>query len=397
MKEWTNWSGSLRFKPATFLQPRTEEELCAMVHQSHAQGVKVRVAGAGHSSSALVKTEETLFRLDHFKGIVSINEQAQTATLRTGMTVHEANSALQEVNLALFNTGDVDVQMLAGAIATGTHGSGRKLQNLSSMLTGVRLINNEGQIESYTEEEHPERMKALRVSLGSLGIFTEITVKVLPVFELKRLEFFTDVDTCMAQFDHVADDNRNADFYWYPRSDETKIRVLNEPGKGSAKFDFNTYCSKSEQGLVGEILPRHRELKFEEMEYALPREAGLACFREVRKRIKDRHRKEVAWRVLYRVIAADDNYLSPHQGRESVSISLHHHAGLPFEAFFNDIEPIFLDHNGRPHWGKKHNLTASQIKPRYPHWNDFLRVRNLMDADGTFLNDHLKSLLGYDK
>lgn len=397
MNEWTNWSGSLKFKPAAILQPHHEEELAAMVQQAHARGVKVRVAGAGHSSSPLVKTNETLFRLDRFKGIVSVDHQAQTATLRTGMTVHEANSALQEINLALFNTGDVDVQMLAGAIATGTHGSGRQLQNLSSMLTGVRLINNKGEIESYTEMEHPERMKALRVSLGSLGIFTEITVKVLPVFELKRMEFFTDVDTCMAEFDRVADNNRNTDFYWYPRSDETKIRVLNEPGKGSTVFDFNTYCLKSEQGLVGEILPRHRELKFEEMEYALPREAGLACFREVRKRIKDRHRKEVAWRVLYRVIAADDSYLSPHEGRESVSISLHHHAGLPFEAFFNDIEPIFVHHDGRPHWGKKHNLTATNIKTRYPHWNDFLRIRKLMDAEGMFLNEHLKTLLGYEQ
>jgi hypothetical protein len=292
MDEWTNWSGSLKFKPSTFLQPSHEDELRQIMQRAYREGRKVKIAGAGHSSSPLVKTDQLLLRLDHFKGIVSRDELAQTATLKTGMTVHDANSALQELNLALFNTGDVDVQMLAGAISTGTHGSGRKLQNLSSMLTGVRLINYKGDVETYSEADHPERMKAIRVSLGSLGIFTEITVKVLPVFELKRFEFFTDVDTCLHHFDQIADDNRNADFYWYPRSDETKIRVLNEPGKGSTSFNFQHRCTKSEQGLVGEILPRHRDLKFDEMEYSLPREAGLECFQAVRKRIKDRHRKE---------------------------------------------------------------------------------------------------------
>jgi len=300
--------------------------------------------------------------------------------------------ALQDLGLALFNTGDVDVQTLAGAISTGTHGSGRKLQNLSSMLTAVKMINYRGDVLSFSDKTDLEAMKAIRVSLGSLGVFTELTVKILPLFKLRRVEVFTSTEICMRHFDQLADQNRNVDFYWYPRRDDVKLRVLNEPGEGTAIFEFPNKCRTEEEGWVGEILPRKRDLKFDEMEYALPRESGMQCFQEVRKRIKERHRKDVAWRVLFRTIAPDANYLSPHYNRESVSISLHHNAGLPFEKFFSDIEPIFISHGGRPHWAKKHNLTAKEIHKLYPEWNKFHEVRRSLDPERYFMNDYLTKL-----
>ncbi len=293
----------------------------------------------------------------------------------------------------MFNTGDVDVQTLAGAIATGTHGSGRALQNMASVLQGVRMVNCHGEVAEYTEQQHPYIMKAARVSLGALGIFAEITVRVVPLFKLRRLELCTDTDVCLQYFIELTSENRNVDFYWYPRSDESKIRILNEPGQGTQTFSFKYNCKDEGEGWVGDILPRKRELKFDEMEYALPLESGLACFQEVRERIKAKHRKDVAWRVLVRIIAADDNYLSPHYGRESVSISLHHNAGLPFEEFFADIEPIFIDHGGRPHWAKKHNLKAAQLQPLYPQWKAFHEVRRTIDPQGFFMNDYLNEIL----
>jgi FAD/FMN-containing dehydrogenase len=392
MQDWVNWSGSLRFAPAEFLKPQHEQELQQIIKKVFTEGNKLKLAAAGHSSSPLVKTSHVLLHLHYFKGIIHYDKAQQLATLRTGMTVHEANTALQKINLALFNTGDVDVQTLAGAISTGTHGSGVKLQNLSSMLEGVRMIDYKGDIKIFSDHQHPDIMRALRVSLGALGVFTEITVKVLPLFKLKRQELCTDIEQCLNNFDTLADENRNVDFYWYPRSDEAKIRILNEPGNGSQVFAFKYHCMEEEEGWVGEILPRHRELKFDEMEYALPREAGLPCFREVRKRIKERHRKEVAWRVLFRTIAADRNYLSPHYGRDSVSISLHHHAGLPYKEFFEDIEPVFIAYGGRPHWAKIHNLTAGHLQKLYPEWNRFQDIRKALDPEGFFMNEHLNEL-----
>lgn len=393
MQEWTNWSGSLRFTSQEYVRPEDEDMLAAVIRRSHAAGKKIRLAAAGHSSSPLVATPDMLLHLHHFKGLVSYDAIRRTATFRTGTTIHEANMELQRVGLALFNTGDVDVQTLAGAIATGTHGSGRALQNLASILQGVRMIDYEGNVQVFSEETHADVMRAMRVSLGALGIFTEITVSVLPLFRLRRLELCTDVETCLEHFDALSEENRNVDFYWYPRSDEIKVRVLNEPGRGTRSFPVSFRCVDEEEGFVGEILPRKRTLKFDEMEYALPREQGMACFREVRKRMKDKHRRTVAWRVLYRTIAADQNYLSPHYGRDSVSISLHHNAGLPFEAFFNDIEPIFRAHGGRPHWAKKHNLRAEHLQGLYPEWSTFRAIRKSFDPEGCFMNDHLRELL----
>jgi FAD/FMN-containing dehydrogenase len=391
-KEWVNWSGSLKFTPQAFHEPHDEHELCQIIKQAYTAGKKIRLAGAGHSSSPLVKTSQQLIHLGKLKGITRYDKEQGSASLKTGMTVHEANQALQQVGLALFNTGDVDIQFLAGAISTGTHGSGLTLQNLSSMLQGVRLINYKGDVHEYSQEEHPEIMKALRVSLGSLGIFTEITVKTLPLFRLKRLDICTHVEHCLQHFHTLAEKNRNVDFYWYPRSDMAKIRILNEPGKGDISLSFPHTIVDEEEGWVGEVLPRHRELKFDEMEYALPQEAGIECFSEIRKRVKAKHRKEVAWRILYRIIASDDNYLSPHYGRESVSISLHHNAGLPFEDYFNDIEPIFQQYNGRPHWGKKHSMKAAALQKRYPKWEAFQEIRRSFDPEDFFINDHLREL-----
>jgi FAD/FMN-containing dehydrogenase len=342
-----------------------------------------------------VETSQTLIHLHHFNDIVRYDKEKQTVTLKAGMTIHDSNAGLQKIDLALFNTGDVDVQTLAGAISTGTHGSGRKLQNLSSVLECVRLVDYKGDVRVFSQQHHPEIMKAMRVSLGVFGIFTEITVNVLPLFKLKRLELCTDIDTCLCHFDRLADENRNVDFYWYPRSDEAKIRILNEPGKGSKTFPFKFNCQHEEEGWVGEVLPRSRELKFDEMEYALPAESGLVCFQEIRKRIKEKHRREVAWRVLVRTISSDQNYLSPHYGRDSVSISVHHNAGLPFDEFFRDIEPIFTDHDGRPHWAKKHYLKGMQLRKLYPEWNKFHEIRKWLDPDGFFMNPHLNEMFEY--
>jgi FAD/FMN-containing dehydrogenase len=392
MKNWSNWSGSLVFNPREYYEPESEDELAEILRSARSHDRKIRLAAAGHSSSPLVETSDILIHLGKMKSLVAVDKDKRTATFQAGIKVQEANHELQKRGYALFNTGDVDVQALAGAIATGTHGSGKRLQNLASMLKGCRMIAADGTIKSFTEERDPDLMRAMRVSLGALGLFTEITLDIVPLFKLHRREFFTSTDECVGFFDMLCEENRNADFYWYPRRDDVKIRLLNEPGQGSESIPVSRFCEKQEEGLVGEILPKKRELKFDEMEYALDREAGMACFQEVRKRVKTKHRKEVAWRILYRVIAEDNNYLSPHNGRPSVSISLHHNAGLPFDAYFRDIEPIFIDHGGRPHWAKKHNLSASALRGLYSDWQVFHSIRKDLDPDGFFMNDHLTKI-----
>ena len=309
------------------------------------------------------------------------------------MTVHDAGRALRKIGLATHNVGDVDVQTLVGAIGTGTHGTGYQLQNLSTMLIGMRMVNARGEIVEYSFEDDPEFLRAARVSLGTLGIFTAIRLRLLPAFQLRRREWCTHIDETLAHLDELMAENRNFDFYWYPRSDRSKLRTWNPPDERPDQIPY-AECIEDQTGWSHEVLPKTRAVKFDEMEYALPAEAGPLCFQEIRTRVKERWRKEVAWRVLYRTIAPDDTYLSPAYGRQTVTISLHHNAGLPFQEYFSDIEPIFRAYGGRPHWGKKHTLKETDLRQLYPKWDDFQTVRKRMDPDCIFLNDYLRQLFG---
>jgi FAD/FMN-containing dehydrogenase len=391
--EWQNWSRSLKFTPGKFIQPETEEEAIQVIQHAAEKKQQIRLVGKGHSSMPLVETDKTLLSLEKLKRILHHDNNEHEATILPGMTVKEAGKALYEKGLSMHNTGDVDVQMVAGAIGTGTHGSGQHLPNLSAMLIGGRLIDGMGRIKDFSIEDDPEFIDAIRVALGSLGFLTRMRLKLQPAFQLHRLEWCTHVDNCMEHLDELIHDHRNFDFYWYPRNDLVKLRTLNFPGEGPNDIPYAKQV-KEENGWIHEILPRIRVLKYDEMEYAIPKEAGPECFREIRKRIKDKHRHYVGWRVLYRTIKGDQTWLSPFYGRDSVTIAILQNVGLEYWAYFKDIEPIFQAYGGRPHWGKKHTMTASQLQPLYPQWDNFLKLREKMDPHGIFLNDHLKELFG---
>ena len=141
------------------------------------------------------------------------------------------------------------------------------------------------------------------------------------------------------------------------------------------------------------VLPSLREERFVEMEYAVPAAAGPEALLELRELMR-RHPPEILCPVEYRSLAADDVWLSPACGRDSVTLSVHQGAGLPFEAFFRDAEAVFRNHAGRPHWGKWHRCDAETLAGLYPHWEDFHAVRREVDPQGRFLNPYLKELFG---
>lgn len=329
-------------------------------------------------------------------GLMDYDRQHHQATLGAGTKLHDAGVILHGVGLAMENLGDVDTQTIAGVIATGTHGSGRKLQNISATLIGVRAVTGTGEIVDWSIEQQPEYIRAARVSMGLLGIFTAVRLQLQRTHELRRREYCARTDDCLAHLDEIADAHRNFDFYWYPRRDEVKLRTLNPPELPPLAMPF-ARCIKEQCGFSHTIIARERELKFEELEYFVPAEAGVACFQEVRRRILSQHRQQVGWRVLYRFIAQDDGYLSPVYNRDSVAISVHQNAGLPYQAYFDDIEAIVRAHAGRPHWGKKHSLHGEALADLYPRWADFMQLRRRFDPDGVFLSESMSRLLGEER
>jgi FAD/FMN-containing dehydrogenase len=391
--EWVNWSGSLRFTPQQRVAPAHESELAGLVRRAAAEGRTVRAVGHGHSSTALVQTEDLLVSLDRMSGLLHVDRETCTATLGAGTQLDEAGRLLREAGLAMEHLGDIDQQALAGVIATGTHGSGRKLHNLAAPVIGVRMISAAGELIEWNAEREPELLRAARVSLGAIGIQTALTLRLIPAYQLHKRVFCAHVEDALAHMHELADANRSVDFYWYPRRDDVKIRLLNMPGQQIPALPWATLLEE-EQGWSAEIIPNRRELRFEELEYALPAEAAIDCFCAVRERIKERHRQSVAWRVLFRYVAADDAYLSTAHGRETVTISILQNATLPYWPYFLDIEPIFQQFGGRPHWGKHHTAGPAYLRRVYPEWERFQQIRRTLDPNGVFLNPYLSGLFG---
>ena len=391
--EWRNWSGSVAFAPERVCTPADTAAVAAIVRDAHARGDGVRAVGAGHTSNAQLVSSGVLVSTGALCGIVAHDRAALTATVRAGTPLQDLGRDLYEHDLALPNFGDIASQTVGGAIATGTHGTGRDQPNLSRMLVGATLVDGRGYLRTIGRDE-TARLRAARVALGTLGIVVEATLSLVPTFDVERREYACGTDATLARLDEFVAGNRSFDFYWYPRRDDCKLRFVNAVDGGTPAPD-GARLVEFVSGRGHEIIPTHTGIphRFEECEYAVPLEAGPACFRAVRERILARWRATVGWRVLYRTVAADDSYLSPASGRDTATISLHQNASLPWCEYFADLEPVFRDHGGRPHWAKKHTMDAEALAPLYPAWNEFARIRRRFDPDGTFLTPYLHRLL----
>lgn len=404
-RSFVNWSGSVSCTPALFAEPASEAEVRDLVLRARADGMKCRPVGSGHSSSPLVCTDGIMISLDRLTGMIA--EDGDLATVWAGTKLSELGQVLYDAGLAMDNLGDVDYQTIAGATATGSHGTGLGFGNLSTQIVGVRLVTGTGETLDITPEQNADLLPAARLSLGVLGVVTRITLDVQPSYRLRRQSWCAHVDWTLDHLEELQRTNRNMDFYWYPRSDHTQIRVLNRVDGGPEQaienlidgvgrrsdHVFPPIRRENRVGPTHRTIPRRRELRFEEIEYMLPAEAFSACFAEIRRRIKERHRRYVGWRVLVRTVAADDIWLSSAYGRATVSIACLQNASLPYREYFQDMEAVFRHHGGRPHWGKKHWLTARELRELYPRWDDFHKVRRRLDPDGVFLTPQLARLL----
>jgi len=177
---WSNWSGSVACTPTGVEAPADEAALAGLVRRAAHEGRTVRASGSGHSQSPLVATDHYVVDLGAFRGLHAVDAARREALLGAGTILKDAGPLLHAHGLALENLGDVDVQTLAGAVSTGTHGTGHTLGNLSSRVVGIRAVRADGEVASWEKAEDPEGLQAARVSLGLLGIFTALRVRCVP-------------------------------------------------------------------------------------------------------------------------------------------------------------------------------------------------------------------------
>ncbi|MES0874821.1 D-arabinono-1,4-lactone oxidase [Sinimarinibacterium thermocellulolyticum] len=420
---WQNWSGYLHALPTRRLVPQSEDELASLLKSAPAP---IRPVGAGHSFTALVPTAGSLLSLRNFSGLLAHDAETLTASFGAGTRLGDVGPALDAIGQALANMPDIDSQTLSGAIATATHGTGRGLGALHSYVTGLRLVTPRGEVLDCSAERNPQVFAAARVSLGSLGVITQLTLRNVPTHRLRRRVWFEPLEQLLERFDELTRQHHSFEMYYLPfcstavaiaidptdapisprgeEQDNDAVMQLKRardwlswwPGLRRRVLDLATQDLTPEDAvdLWYRIFPSSREVRFNEMEYHLDAQALIPAFRRVRECIETRHHAEF-FPIELRVVRGDDAWLSPFQGHEvSGSIAIHrYHLEDPLP-YFADIEPIFQSYDGRPHWGKMHTLDAARLASLYPRWADFLALRAELDPEGRMLNPYLRTLFG---
>ncbi len=415
---WKNWSGNQQCVPANRVSPSTLAGLQDVMRTSKGT---IRCVGAGHSFSSLVPTDDTLLSIRRMSGIDSVDEQRQQATIWGGSILSEIGPALAEQNQALVNMPDIDQQTLAGAIATSTHGTGQGLGSLSSYVVGLELVTANGDLIQCSEEDNTDVFRAAQNSLGALGVITRIRMQNRSPFKLKREARWMPFDEAIEAAPKIAASNRNFEFYYFPFTGMTLGDYLNETSEPvsraeeidgnsgvmdlKAARDYLSWSSKLRELILGAymktidpevnvdhsyaIYATERNVRFNEMEYHMPADKGLAALKEIR-RVVERDFPEVFFPIECRFVKADDIWLSPFYQRDTVSVAVHRYFEEDYQPLFKAIEPILKAHEGRPHWGKLNTLGHDDFKARYPRWEDFKRIRKELDPEGRFLNPYLR-------
>jgi FAD/FMN-containing dehydrogenase len=448
---WQNWSGTVSAEPTRRYWPRTSDALTDAVKDAGSAGLTVRALGSGHSFTPAAATSGAALDLSGWTGIVSSDLPSGTVTVRSGTTIGALNAALDKLGLAMPNLGDIDAQTIAGAISTGTHGTGARIGGLATFVVALELVLADGSVVSCSADTRPELFAAARVGLGALGVISIVTLQCVPAFILAADERPIPLGEVMDRFGEFAADNDHFEFYWFPYGRNALVKRNNRvaPGPGgdeetgsppvrggipggrppgampawrwfleyevmenaafgalcrtgravpalikplnrlaSATLSVRSYSAPSHQVFV-----TPRRVRFVESEYAVPRESVLDVIAELRAGVP-RLGTPVMFPVEVRVAAADDIWLSTAYGRDTAYIAIHQYVGLPYQEYFRLFESIAASVGGRPHWGKMHTLDAERLATLYPRFADFLRIRDEFDPDRRFANSYLEQVLG---
>jgi L-gulonolactone oxidase len=424
----SNWARNQRCVPDAVYQPASTDEVARIVRQAHEAAQRVKVIGAGHSFTATAMTDGVMLRLDNMTQILNVDREVGQVHVQAGATLHDFCRELHNYGLALPNLGDIDVQSIAGAISTATHGTGFGLGNLATNVVAMTLVNGNGEIVELNEGD--PRISVAAVGVGALGIVCEVVLQCVTSFRLHAYETIEYLDDLLDDIPSFAESADHAEFFWMPGARRCQVKRnqrttedIQRPGKVAYFRDkyvaenlaLGTVCrvgrrwpslapriaklvssSVSERDLVDEsfkVFASPRLVRFVEMEYGIPLEYLPEAVQRVREVTKHLSFPSL-FPIEVRVSAADDIALSTGFGRLNGWIAVHQYVGAPYESYFQQVADIMDSYGGRPHWGKMHYLNAAQLCERYPRWGEFQELRAALDPDGTFRNEYLDRVLG---
>ncbi|WP_030239226.1 D-arabinono-1,4-lactone oxidase [Streptomyces sp. NRRL S-350] len=428
---WTNWAGNQSARPARTAAPGTAEELAKEILRAAEQGRTVKAVGSGHSFTAIASAGDGVqIRPHSLTAVRGIDREAGTVTVESGLPLHRLNRLLAAEGLSLTNMGDIEVQTVAGATSTGTHGTGRDSGSLAAQIRALEIVLADGTVRRCSPTEDPRLFQGARLGLGALGVITALTFGVEPAFLLSAHEQPMAFDEVLERLDDLTAVNEHFEFYWFPHTDRCSTKRNNRsqgPAAPLPRFkewledDFlsNTvwegacrvgrrfpraipsiaalasraWSDRSYTDTAHKVFTSPRRVRFVEMEYAVPRAAVAGVLREL-KALIERSDWKVSFPVEVRFAPADDLWLSTASGRDSAYIAVHLYRGTADRGYFTGVERLMTAHQGRPHWGKLHTRDAEYLAGVYPHFADFTALRDEVDPQRVFGNDYLRRVLG---
>lgn len=418
--------------PVRTESPGSEDEVVDVLTRAEREGQRVRPVGSGHSFTPIAATDGVQLRLDRLAGIRAVDQATGQVRVGAGTVLRELCRELRRHGLALDNMGDIDTQTIAGAISTGTHGTGTEHGGLSAQVVALRVVLAAGTVVDCSAIEHPELFQAARLGLGAIGILTEVTLACVPTFLLAADEHPLPLDLMLDNFSEIISAADHVEFYWFPHTVTALVKSNTRLSLGATAHPLPRWRSLLDDELMsnglfgatcalGTLAPRvvpvinavaaalvsrvtytdeapavfasPRRVRFREMEYAIDFDALPAALTEIR-RLIDSRRWRISFPLEIRAAAADEVWLSTAAGRPSAYIAVHRYRREPFAAYFLAVEQILLRFGGRPHWGKLHTLDAGGLRGLYPRFDDFQAIRNSVDPGGLFRNGYLDRVLG---
>ncbi len=401
------------------------------MRKAAAEGLTVRMAGTGHSFTAVAATDGVLLQPSGMTSIRSVDAAADLVTVEAGCPLHVLNASLLARGLSLANMGDIQVQTVAGATQTGTHGTGRDVGGMAAQVAGLELVLADGTITSCSADSPGDGLfDAARVGLGALGVITAVTFRVVPAFLLEAREEPMQWSEVISRLDELTSQNEHFEFYWFPHTEGCLTKRNNRspgPPRPLPRFRYlldDEFLSNTVFGLtcgLGRAVPgvittvnglaskalgsrsyvdaayrvftSPRRVRFKEQEYAIPRESLADVLAEIRALFARRD-----WRISFpievRVTPGDDLWLSTAFGRPSAYIAIHVFHASPHQEYFRDVEGLMTAVGGRPHWGKMHTRSAEYLRQAYPRHGDFVALRDKLDPERRFGNSYLTQVLG---
>lgn len=447
---WSNWQSDVTCQSDAYIAPENENATASFLEEQYPRGSLIRVVGNGHGFGNLTTCVDTsrtetpsyvvyLTNLDH----LHIDRESMTATVGAGWDVDDLIKELKANGLSFNYLGAERVQNIVGAISTGTHGTGSFLSNMASQVTGMRVLDSQGNLR-IINETNAEDLKAFRISLGALGLITEVTIKVQSTHLVKKTtkvlnattnypqmhneisQLYEEHDRLTVWGPHFDWDDKAQDWAiestyfasWWEPTNYTDVRncTLNYCANGCGDCKKNYICydevsdavSCPEAGLCTHQFYAEIE-HFFPIEYLLDVANNYTTFQQSQTpRMKAPYNEQMVFQ--YRILKGDDAYLSPvntyNLGPEHSGVfgvleidwmqSYNNHTTLwQNQALAEEFLPRFGEEfNVRSHWNKMSAPNATYIQKQFPKLPEFLAIQERQDPKCQFTNDFLVQQLG---